>query len=102
MFCILECKIGDVIPLKIEFIVLLLLFNMIFQYNHRFMIMLQQINFLLELYFIEILLRIKESALVNRLSKRLLFVELSMSTEQVLIRFSKLSRLNRVKVLFAK
>lgn len=66
------------------------------------MIMLQQINFLLELYFIEILLRIKESALVNRLSKRLLFVELSMSTEQVLIRFSKLSRLNRVKVLFAK
>lgn len=102
MFCILECKIGDFIPLKIEFIVLLLLFNMIFQYNHRFMIMLQQINFLLELYFIEILLRIKESALADRLSKRLLFVELSMSTEQVLIRFSKLSRLNRVKVLFAK
>lgn len=101
MFCILECKIGDFIPLKIEFIVLLL-FNMIFQYNHRFMIMLQQINFLLELYFIEILLRIKESALADRLSKRLLFVELSMSTEQVLIRFSKLSRLNRVKVLFAK
>lgn len=66
------------------------------------MIMLQQINFLLELYFIEILLRIKESALADRLSKRLLFVELSMSTEQVLIRFSKLSRLNRVKVLFAK
>ena len=97
----LECKIGDFIPLKLECIVLLL-FNMIFQYNHRFMIMLQQINFLLELYFIEILLRIKESALVNRLSKRLLFVELSMSTEQVLIRFSKLSRLNRVKVLFAK